>query len=417
MELEIQINGSLDASARYVTYSPAPCQIRQINATTDITVNLSSRAAAADGGELVLFDSPVNASQLSIDLHLPADGSSVDFWIAGKWGSPSTHDQDCLLVAAHDGNESTVPLMVRVRKNATKLSDAERDRFVHAFAAVNNSGTGVFQDFRDMHVESTYLEQHRGVHFLPWHRAYLLDLERELQKVDASVSLHYWRFDEPASYLFSADFIGQTTQVFEGGLGQAVQFSAGHPLSGWVTDGQPGIIRSAYFNTQTESAPGVTGFALIDQLATLNLGDSYAEFMRMEGSPHGAAHVSFGGSVSNPVTAPKDPLFFMLHANVDRLWALWQWVHHRFDASDQQVYVEQDVDGRRLADTLWPWNNITTAPRPSIAPRGDQGLSSSNTVAVPGATPELRSMIDSVGFQAIQDHLGFGYDDVPFERP
>jgi hypothetical protein len=29
---------------------------------------------------------------------------------------------------------------------------------------------------------------------------------------------------------------------------------------------------------------------------------------------------------------PKDPLFFMLHSNVDRLWALWQWINRRTDA-------------------------------------------------------------------------------------
>jgi len=41
----------------------------------------------------------------------------------------------------------------------------------------------------------------------------------------------------------------------------------------------------------------------------------------IEIDPHGYAHTSFGGWISSVPTAAKDPLFFMLHANVDRLWA------------------------------------------------------------------------------------------------
>ena len=57
---------------------------------------------------------------------------------------------------------------------------------------------------------------------------------------------------------------------------------------------------------------------------TIGLGDAFVDFEEMEGNPHGSAHVSFGGSISSIPTAAKDPLFFMLHANVDRLWAKWQ---------------------------------------------------------------------------------------------
>ena len=50
--------------------------------------------------------------------------------------------------------------------------------------------------------EST-VEAHGFSAFYPWHRAYLLDLERELQNIDPSVSLPYWRFDQPAPGLFT----------------------------------------------------------------------------------------------------------------------------------------------------------------------------------------------------------------------
>jgi tyrosinase len=41
-----------------------------------------------------------------------------------------------------------------------------------------------------------------------------------------------------------------------------------------------------------------------------------------EGGPHGTIHASLGGEM-NPTTSPNEPLFFMHHAQIDRVW--WQW--------------------------------------------------------------------------------------------
>jgi tyrosinase len=34
-------------------------------------------------------------------------------------------------------------------------------------------------------------------------------------------------------------------------------------------------------------------------------------------------HSGIGGEMRRPVASPNDPLFFMHHVNVDRLWWLW----------------------------------------------------------------------------------------------
>lgn len=46
-------------------------------------------------------------------------------------------------------------------------------------------------------------------------------------------------------------------------------------------------------------------------------------------SCHNSAHVWVGGSME-PNTSPNDPVFFIHHANVDRLWAKWQLNHPQF---------------------------------------------------------------------------------------
>ncbi|MBD2253314.1 tyrosinase family protein [Nostoc parmelioides FACHB-3921] len=415
MAIEIEINGTLNANARYVAYAPSPCRIRLPGATTeDLKVQLSSRPAQDGGGVVVFYSSRNEPSKESLELTLPADGSWVAFEIGGKFGSPSVNDKDSLLVVNGVGNEITLPLMVRVRKNANNLTQGERDRFLEALFQLNLAGTGIYQDFRKSHVEPSNAQAHGGPHFLPWHRAFILDLERELQLVDPSVSLPYWRFDEPAPKIFQADFMGQTRQVPtpDNARADLVVFNIDNPLAAWVTDDLPGIRRSARFDTLT-SPPG---FPMISQSETLALGDEYAEFTQREGierSPHASAHVSFTGSISSVPTAVKDPLFFLLHANVDRLWALWQWLYKRINPQELESYTPQDRDGLRLADTMWPWNGIVTPPRPDFAPGG--WLADSTVTSTPGKTPKVEDMIDFQGYETSTARLGYGYDDVPYE--
>jgi tyrosinase len=418
MPIEIKINNSLDPSARYITFAPSPCQIRQTPAANALTVKLTSKAASAGGGVAVFYAKRVLGAQptATLNVTLPANGAWVDFGLGGKQGTPSIADRDCLLIATGGGSSVTVPLMVRVRKNANKLKADERNRFLVALAKLN-SGTATpttYQALRNMHVTSANGEEHQGPQFLPWHRSYLLDLERGLQAIDPSVSMHYWRFDQPAPNVFSRLFMGQTARS-PSGVASLVVLDPGNPLVAWVTDSVPGILRSSVFNTTTEAAPGVPGFALLNQAQTLALGPDYSQFRGMEGTPHGAAHVSFNGWVSVIPTAPKDPLFFMLHSNVDRLWALWQFINRRSDPDDAAAYSGQNRDGRRVNDTMWPWNGVITPPRPNFAP--GSGLPGSPVTATPGSKPTIRNMIDYHGSRTALplDWLGFSYDDVPFE--
>jgi tyrosinase len=43
----------------------------------------------------------------------------------------------------------------------------------------------------------------------------------------------------------------------------------------------------------------------------------------LEGVPHGAVHVSVGGWMGSVPTAAQDPIFYLHHCNIDRLWNLW----------------------------------------------------------------------------------------------
>ena len=167
-------------------------------------------AVIPGGGEVVFYASPDAASEETITLEVLPGDEGAQCWIGGKWEHPSVEDRDCRVVAQCGGEDRcSVELMVRVRKNANLMLPAERDRFVAAFGRLNNRGQGKFADFRAMHVSVSDPQSHGGPQFLPWHRSYLLDLERELQAIDPSVSLNYWRWDQPAPNLFQRAFIGE----------------------------------------------------------------------------------------------------------------------------------------------------------------------------------------------------------------
>ena len=120
------------------------------------------------------------------------------------------------------------------------------------------------------------------------------------------------------------------------------------PFAAW------GIRRNNFNKFQS---PGGGG-----QITTLKAQLRYTDFRGVE-SPHGGAHVWVGGDMGSVPTAVRDPTFFLLHCNVDRLWAEWTrdhtgqagWVQYEPTSGGQQ--------GHNLNDTMWPWNG-TNVPVP-----------------------------------------------------
>lgn len=444
MAVQIFVNFTANPVRNYVTWAPARCAILS-NDNFEQTVTLRN-GDTTSGGQLVFLSAPGATPSDTLEVTVPAStnpNNIAEFFVAGRLdettgqGFPSTNDGDASIegVDTTSGDSLVVqPLMVRIRKDANTLTAGERDRFLSALVMLNQRGD--FADFQNMHTSDTSLEIHQRSCFLPWHRFYLLDLERKLQSIDPSVALPYWRFDEPAPNVFVEDFAGVPDAT---GL---VEFSNTNPLVNWqltVFGEGSGRVRRTFADKPdgTRFDPTIEG-ALIanDEMGTINLGNNpmdptdirFEFFERMEGDPHGSAHVSFRGQISNIGRAPADPLFFMLHGNVDRLWAKWQWMRDRYDSTQVESYHKQGIGpfdrdparatednvGNFLDDSLWPWNGLVGDPRPRTAP-GTYYPSSPFLETPVGQYPLLRSSIDYQGQVDPSQDLGFSYDDVPFD--
>ncbi len=430
--VEIEIGNSAETIDDYVTWRPIPARIRFAAAPgggSDVPVivrNMSPTPATA--GRLV-FAAPPAAPAPTLRLTLPRNGAWVDFFVAGEFGRPSTNDKDAVLeVARVAGNRilGREGLMVRVRRNANLLTTNERDRFLNAIAQINVS-LGSYLVHQQIHAV-TSSQGHGGPAFLAWHRPYILRYERELQAIDPSTALHYWRFDEAAPAVFTTGFMGGPPSG-----GQAT-FAATNPLANWSIEAFTGIPRNPAFTP----AQSPTAFGIRTETATFALGGAgslYAAFRNMEGNPHGNIHglTGGGGWIGSVPTAARDPLFFMLHSNVDRLWAKWQWLYGRDDETVTSSYDPLGAYaapcsfprrlGQNASDNMWPWDGTTgfvtpgdpCTQRPSVAPGG--ALPPAVGGWGPPPIPKPHDVVDYDRWRlAGAGGLGYAYDDVPFAQ-
>lgn len=412
MNVQIDIPGADAQGQVFLTWTPVQATARLVGGTAGANVDVTLSSAGTVGG--LVFDTVRSDNgAASLTLSLPGSGQPVPFWVAGEFQKPSSAYGDAVVQTKDKATGNPLgskAVMVRIRKNAQTLPAPERDRFLAAMGTLNAQGQGAYRDFREMHVAATTNEMHGNVGFLPWHRTYVLDLERALQGIDATVAVPYWRFDQAAPNVFTSDFMGAPSVG-----GNIVVFRPGHALEHWITDGLPGIVRQLLFAL---NAPA----NVMSEASTIALGgagDLFSGFHTMEGNPHGFAHTSFRfptSPISQIPTAVRDPLFFMLHANVDRLWAKWQWLKHRADPALAAGFAPANPNriGHHLGDTMWPWNRDTNPPRPSTAPGGH--FPNTAVTPAPGPTPKVEQVFDHLAVKG-GDPLACAYDDVPFELP
>lgn len=400
MHVELLINDTPETGGRYVGWSPAPCSASLHDADGLTALHrVQFRNLAATGGQVVFRDPVSLRWQETLELDLPPNAAPVSFAIAGKFGFPSTRDRDAAVEAvdARTGTAlATIHLMVRVRKDVNDLNVDERDRLLHALARHNTQG--LFQSFREMHTAESKPQMHTLPGFLPWHRAYILDLERELQDIDPTVALPYWRFDRPAPGLFTEQFMGAPD-------GRRARFDPENWLDQWTTDLDRGIRR---FEIGEQHIADERSILFDGRTAT------FERFRRLERGPHAAVHGNFEPFLGDLAQAARDPVFFLLHCNVDRLWAKWQWLHRRFDFTGRDSYDRStSAVGHRLEDSLWPWNQTRGGPRPSTSPGGR--FADSPVASAPGPIPFLHDMFDYQGVVTAAAGLAFDYADVPYQ--
>ncbi|WP_250474930.1 tyrosinase family protein [Caballeronia sp. GAFFF1] len=135
---------------------------------------------------------------------------------------------------------------------------------------------------------------HMAPYFFAWHRGYLYYFEQQLRTVsgDSSLTLPYW--DYYAHPTIPSEFLDSAT---------------GNPL--YVSGRQ----NSNVYNALT-MAPFST------QVNNFQRGTSNSYEASFENAPHNPVHDIIGGWMAD-MQSPTDPIFYLHHANVDRLFDGW----------------------------------------------------------------------------------------------
>ncbi|HJW46869.1 MAG TPA: tyrosinase family protein [Lysobacter sp.] len=255
---------------------------------------------------------------------------------------------------------------------------------------------------------------HGGAAFGPWHRYFLLRFEQKLQSYVPGVSLPYWDWTDPSPDILVANFMGPNGssangwQVRQGYFAATAPGGGGNttPLPGWWPAGLTGWTAPAAWGVYAGALRRSIGNTILPPSASIGntlSKSTYATFRRAlesgvdvipTSTMHAAIHAWFNASGANAQmrsaqAAALDPMFYLHHTNVDRLWAMWQ-------ADGNGNAYGGAGNHHRLSDPMYPW--VGTAA----------GYSPNNTLPGMPALPNFSG--DPVVRPAdVFDHLALGY--------
>lgn len=134
---------------------------------------------------------------------------------------------------------------------------------------------------------------HGKAYFLAWHRGFLYNFENQLRQIsgDPTLVLPYWNYyDTPG---VPSEFLDPSLPLYRSD------------------------------RTGTDVASGLSLDAFAPTIVRFQRGKPDAFEPVIEPRPHNNVHNLIGGAMSSIRISPRDPLFWVHHANIDRLWVAW----------------------------------------------------------------------------------------------
>lgn len=258
-----------------------------------------------------------------------------------------------------------------MRKNQATLTAAEKRNFIRALLELKRRGrydrfVSTHRDFVTSDTDFGPRVAHRGPSFLPWHRQFLLDFEGELQAVDDSVELPYWDWTMDRNLdasIWRADFLGGNGRSDDGQVMTGPFAGRGRRWRVTIRVDSRDFLRRSLGSgrrplpTRAE-LDSVLAMASYDQAPWNSRSEGFRN--HLEGwrgvDLHNRVHVWASGHMATGAS-PNDPVFWLHHCFIDKLWADWQRLHPESGYLPERP-TENVVS---LHEPMRPWNDVTPA--------------------------------------------------------
>lgn len=163
--------------------------------------------------------------------------------------------------------------------------------------------------------------EHGSFYFFAWHRMYLYFFDRILRAAaqDPNLVLPYWNWGNSAQRSLPLPFrqpadASNPLYIPPPGRPAGVDDGSFSLSAGTVDDS--GAMSDVDFETGGSSGLGFGG----GSASPAQFNGAYGD---LEMQPHNVVHSALGGLMGDPDTAAQDPIFWLHHANIDRLWNQW----------------------------------------------------------------------------------------------
>ncbi|RDL40017.1 uncharacterized protein BP5553_04357 [Venustampulla echinocandica] len=228
-----------------------------------------------------------------------------------------------------------------LRKEWSAATAAERSSYISAVLCLAtkpsriNLSTTLYDDF--VYVHNSLTDRIHGVaQFLPWHRYFIHVYEQALKDCGYTGVAMYWNWAADSA----APSAAKVWSPVDGFGGNGNQSTPDVPFSKCVTDGPFTGLTLAYYNTEVRphclmrdfqpahpeaGLQDMIGFQFTPEIvAEVSAYPDFSSFHgALESRPHAVVHAGVSGDMG-PATSPNDPIFFLHHTMVDRIWWLWQ---------------------------------------------------------------------------------------------
>jgi tyrosinase len=206
--------------------------------------------------------------------------------------------------------------------------------------------------------------QHQSWYFPPWHRGYLIALEAQIRAAIATLPGHptkwalpYWNYFGPANQ-FEIPPAFTKLKLPDGTPNPLlVKARYGPNMDGNIfaqipPDSEKNMNNTVYTGSNVVTKlPGFGG-----PKTTFHHGGGTSG--NLESNPHNLVHVDVGGInntqtvyglMTDPDLAALDPIFYLHHCNIDRMWAAWNAKGNANPTDQNWLKGPASVGGRKFA--------------------------------------------------------------------